>query len=268
MMSGPIVAMVWTGLNIVPMVRSMVGATKPSDAAPGAIRGDYCIDVGRNLIHASDSSEAAQKEVSMWFTNEEICQWRPCSLEWTYEDEVVAEENQKTPQVDKIEANAGGAGASADVLKKLKDLELENKDLKKVTSDLKAMILKLEGRVAAIEKAKPAAAAAAPAKAAPAPAADDEDDDDVDLFGSESEEEESEEAAKVREERLAAYAAKKIQKNLPLSPRPQSCSIVNLGTMKRTWMTCSRKSRKLKWTDLCGVLTNLSPLDTASANSR
>merc|ERR1711971_210759 len=114
-------------------------------------------------------------------------------------------------KVDKIEANAGGAGASADVLKKLKDLELENKDLKKVTSDLKAMILKLEGRVAAIEKSKPAAAAA-PAKAAPAPAADDEDDDDVDLFGSESEEEESEEAAKVREERLAAYAAKKSKK--------------------------------------------------------
>merc|ERR1711935_531593 len=70
--------------------------------------------------------------------------------------------------VDKIEANAGGAGASADVLKKLKDLELENEDLKKVTSDLKAMVLKLEGRVAAIEKAKPAAAAAAaPVKAAP-----------------------------------------------------------------------------------------------------
>ena len=99
MMSGPIVAMVWTGLNIVPMVRSMVGATKPSDAAPGSIRGDFCIDVGRNLIHASDSSEAAQKEVAMWFTNEEICQWRPCSLEWIYEDEVVAEETQKTPKV-------------------------------------------------------------------------------------------------------------------------------------------------------------------------
>jgi len=189
----------------------MVGATKPSDAAPGSIRGDFCIDVGRNLIHASDSSEAAQKEVAMWFTNEEICQWRPCSLEWTYEDEVVVEENQKIPEVDKIEANAGGAGASSDVLKKLKDLELENKDLKKVTSDLKAMVLKLEGRVAAIEKGKPAAAAAAPAKAAPAPAADDEDDD-VDLFGSESDEEEDAEAAKVREERLAAYAAKKAGK--------------------------------------------------------
>lgn len=113
--------------------------------------------------------------------------------------------------VDKIEANAGGAGASSDVLKKLKDLELENKDLKKVTSDLKAMVLKLEGRVAAIEKGKPAAAVAAPAKAAPAPAADDEDDD-VDLFGSESDEEEDAEAAKVREERLAAYAAKKAGK--------------------------------------------------------
>merc|ERR1712051_735755 len=168
MMSGPIVAMVWTGLNIVPIVRSMVGATKPSDAAPGSIRGDFCIDVGRNLIHASDSSEAAQKEVAMWFTNEEICQWRPCSLEWIYEDEVVAEENQKTPKVDKIEANAGGAGASADGLKKLKDLELENKDLKKVTSDLKAMIVKLEGRVAAIEKAKPAAAYAAKKSKKPA----------------------------------------------------------------------------------------------------
>lgn len=113
--------------------------------------------------------------------------------------------------VDVIEAVAGGAAsADAGVVKKLKDLELENKDLKKVTSDLKAMVLKLEGRVAAIEKGKPAAAAAAPAKAAPAPAAD--DDDDVDLFGSESDEEEDAEAAKVREERLAAYAAKKAGK--------------------------------------------------------
>merc|ERR1739842_61158 len=88
--------------------------------------------------------------------------------------------------VDGIEAMAGGAG---DVLKKLKDLELENKDLKKVTNDLKAMVLKLENRVANLEKAKPAGAAApAPAKAAPAPAADDDDDDDdVDLFGSDSE---------------------------------------------------------------------------------
>ena len=91
MRSGPIVAMVWTGLNIVPMVRAMVGATKPSDADPGSIRGDFCIDVGRNLIHASDSNESAAKEVEMWFPEQEIVQWRPCTLEWTYEDEVIEE---------------------------------------------------------------------------------------------------------------------------------------------------------------------------------
>ena len=89
MRSGPIVAMVWTGLNIVPMVRAMVGATKPSEAAPGTIRGDLCIDVGRNLIHASDSNESSANEVAMWFPDIEIVQWRPCSLEWTYEDEVI-----------------------------------------------------------------------------------------------------------------------------------------------------------------------------------
>ena len=86
--SGPIIAMVWTGLGIVPIVRAMVGATRPIDAAPGSIRGDLCIDVGRNLIHASDSAEAAKKEVAMWFQKTEIVQWRPADLEWTYEDEV------------------------------------------------------------------------------------------------------------------------------------------------------------------------------------
>jgi len=115
--------------------------------------------------------------------------------------------------VDGIEAMAGGAGDG--VLKKLKDLELENKDLKKVTNDLKAMVLKLENRVASLEKAKPAGAAApAPAKAAPAPAADDDDDDDddVDLFGSDSESEDDEEKKKRTEERLKAYHAKKSTK--------------------------------------------------------
>ena len=74
-------------------------------------------------------------------------------------------------------------GANADVVKKLKDLEIENKNLKKVTDDLKSMVLKLENRVAALEKGG--------AKAAPAPAAkeEEEEDEDVDLFGSESEEE-------------------------------------------------------------------------------
>jgi len=115
--------------------------------------------------------------------------------------------------VENIEAAAGGAATvDAGVIKKLKDLELENKDLKKVTSDLKAMVLKLENRVTQLEKGKPAAAPA-PAKAAPAPAAaDDDDDDDVDLFGSDSESEDDEEKKKRTEERLQAYHAKKATK--------------------------------------------------------
>merc|ERR1712127_1013866 len=170
-------------------------------------------------------------------------------------------------KVDKSEANAGGAGASADVLKKLKDLELENKDLKKVTSDLKAMVLKLEGRVAAIEKAKPAAAAAAPAKAAPAPAADDEDDDDVDLFGSESEEEESEEAAKVREERLAAYAAKKAKK--PALIAKTSVLLDCKPWDDETDMDVMLKEiKKIEMDGLVWGATNLSLLDMVLANSR
>ena len=110
--------------------------------------------------------------------------------------------------MDGIAAMAGGA-ASADVVKKLKDLEIENKNLKKVTDDLKAMVLKLENRVAALEKG---GAKAAPAPAAKAPAKEEEEDDDVDLFGSDDESEEDEEKDKVRQERLAAYAAKKAKK--------------------------------------------------------
>jgi len=92
---------------------------------------------------------------------------------------------------------------------KLTSLEKENKTLKKVTDDLKALVLKLEGRVAVLEEG--GSAAAAPAKAAPAPAAADDDDDDVDLFGS-SDEEESEEKKRITEERLKAYHEKKSKK--------------------------------------------------------
>merc|ERR1712200_200686 len=84
---------------------------------------------------------------------------------------------------------------------------VENKQLKKVTDDLKALVLSLEARVGQLEGGKPAAKA--PAKAAPAPA--EEEDDDVDLFGS-SDEEESEEKKRITEERLKAYHEKKSKK--------------------------------------------------------
>eukprot|EP00090_Calanus_glacialis_P025181 TRINITY_DN3922_c0_g1_i1.p1 TRINITY_DN3922_c0_g1~~TRINITY_DN3922_c0_g1_i1.p1 ORF type:complete len:209 (-),score=55.81 TRINITY_DN3922_c0_g1_i1:62-616(-) len=90
------------------------------------------------------------------------------------------------------------------LVKKLNALETENKQLKKVTDDLKALVLSLEARVGSLEGGKPA-----PAKAAAAPAAD--DDDDVDLFGSEDEEE-SEEKQRITEERLKAYHEKKSKK--------------------------------------------------------
>merc|ERR1719481_2498100 len=98
------------------------------------------------------------------------------------------------------------------LVKKLNDLEIENKQLKKVTDDLKALVLSLEARVGQLEGSKTSAPAAA-SKPAPAPAAAAEDDegDDVDLFGSDDEEE-SEEKKRITEERLKAYAEKKSKK--------------------------------------------------------
>merc|ERR1712055_608355 len=105
--------------------------------------------------------------------------------------------------------SASGSSEDKALVKKLNALEVENKQLKKVTDDLKALVLSLEARVGQLEGGKPAAKAApAPAKAAPAPA---EEDDDVDLFGS-SDEEESEEKKRITEERLKAYHEKKSKK--------------------------------------------------------
>ena len=69
--SGPVCCMVWEGDNVVLTGRKMLGATKPFDSNPGTIRGDFCIDVGRNVIHGSDCVEAANKEIDLWFDEEE-----------------------------------------------------------------------------------------------------------------------------------------------------------------------------------------------------
>ena len=63
----------------------MLGATKPFDSLPGTIRGDYCIDVGRNIIHGSDSVESANHEIGLWFTEGELCHWTDHSAAWVYE---------------------------------------------------------------------------------------------------------------------------------------------------------------------------------------
>jgi nucleoside-diphosphate kinase len=83
--SGPVVAMVWEGRNAVATGRKMLGATRPDDSAPGTIRGDLCVDVGRNIIHGSDSVPSANKEIDLWFKKEELVSWKDHSETWIYE---------------------------------------------------------------------------------------------------------------------------------------------------------------------------------------
>ena len=85
MNSGPVCAMVWEGDNAVLTGRKMLGATKPFDSAPGTIRGDYCIDVGRNIIHGSDSVESANHEIGLWFSPAELINWESHSHNQVYE---------------------------------------------------------------------------------------------------------------------------------------------------------------------------------------
>lgn len=63
---GPLVMMVLEGKNVVSVLRKMIGATNPADAPPGTIRGDFCLEMEGNLIHASDSRESAEREISLW----------------------------------------------------------------------------------------------------------------------------------------------------------------------------------------------------------
>lgn len=73
--SGPVIAMVWQGEDCVALVRKLCGATKPSDAAPGTIRGDFCLHTQFNVIHASDSDKNAEREINLFFKPEEIIDW-------------------------------------------------------------------------------------------------------------------------------------------------------------------------------------------------
>lgn len=95
--SGPVVPMVFEGLNAVKQGRTMLGATNPKDSAPGTIRGDLCIDVGRNIIHGSDSTQSAAKEIALWFTEAELTKWRPHQVEWVYEEEELESNTTKGP---------------------------------------------------------------------------------------------------------------------------------------------------------------------------
>jgi len=85
MNSGPVCAMVWEGDNVVSTGRKLLGATKPADSNPGTIRGDNCIDVGRNICHGSDAVDSAKHEIKLWFKDGEVNSWKHHSQNWVYE---------------------------------------------------------------------------------------------------------------------------------------------------------------------------------------
>ena len=84
--SGPVFAMVLEGDDVISLVRKMVGATNPKEADIGTIRGDYGIDTGRNIVHASDSEESAQREINLFFDETEFCDYELLDEDIIYEE--------------------------------------------------------------------------------------------------------------------------------------------------------------------------------------
>ncbi len=85
--SGPVLATVWEGADAIAQVRSMMGKTNPADSAPGTIRGDLGLDLGRNVIHGSDDEEpgAAEREIDLFFDADELVDWERIDERWLYE---------------------------------------------------------------------------------------------------------------------------------------------------------------------------------------
>ena len=83
--SSPVVAMVWQGEGVVAGARTIIGATNPLTATPGTIRGDFGLNIGRNLIHGSDAVETANREIELWFSEGELVSWTPALTPWLEE---------------------------------------------------------------------------------------------------------------------------------------------------------------------------------------
>ncbi|MBO4246437.1 nucleoside-diphosphate kinase [Halomicrobium sp. IBSBa] len=85
--SGPVFAMVWEGQDAVRQVRSMMGETDPAESAPGTIRGDLGLDLGRNVIHGSDHEDEGsnEREIELFFDEDELVEWERIDETWLYE---------------------------------------------------------------------------------------------------------------------------------------------------------------------------------------
>lgn len=80
--SGPVFAMVWEGENVISVGRLMTGATNPKESAPGTIRGDFAVTVGKNIIHGSDAPESAVREIGLFFKEEELVSYDKTMNNW------------------------------------------------------------------------------------------------------------------------------------------------------------------------------------------
>ncbi|MFW6384682.1 MAG: nucleoside-diphosphate kinase [Halodesulfurarchaeum sp.] len=84
--SGPVMAMVWEGQDAVAQVRTMMGETDPAESAPGTIRGDFGLDLGRNVIHGSDTEQgSAEREIDLFFDDDELLAYDRIDEPWLYE---------------------------------------------------------------------------------------------------------------------------------------------------------------------------------------
>jgi nucleoside-diphosphate kinase len=83
--SAPVMAMVWEGPNAVAAVRQTMGSTRPTEAAPGSLRHDFALEIGRNLTHASDSVENGVSEIKQWFNPGELVEWKRDLDQWIFE---------------------------------------------------------------------------------------------------------------------------------------------------------------------------------------
>jgi nucleoside-diphosphate kinase len=83
--SGPAVPMVVEGENAISVVRDMIGATDPAEASPGTVRGDYALDIGRNCVHAADAPDTAEREIGIYFDDDELETYERIDETWVYE---------------------------------------------------------------------------------------------------------------------------------------------------------------------------------------
>lgn len=84
--SGPVVAMVWEGKTAILAVRTTMGVTNPTEATPGTIRGDYGLELGRNLVHGSDKPESAEREIKLFFGQVGLVEWERATDPWIREN--------------------------------------------------------------------------------------------------------------------------------------------------------------------------------------